>query len=272
VLRDGLGVIGRFGIYAIFGAGARTDLKKGIRFTSSSDSGAACANERRKPRQPDPLTGPSRPLCSGWTPRSPKPNQSSQPPGRDRPSCSATRTPIPPYCSRFSSKKIFDQLSEFQLCNKDPRMGKVRADEALKGLDTDTLLTMAFDSADWPTVIMIGSFLEILLERAITSRFDPDEPGNKINKEQLFDGHGPLATFSSKINIAYAFGLISKSSRDDLNIIKAIRNNAAHRIDHFSFENKDVKQRCSSLSSRQPANTSDMPNVDKKMRFLSEKN
>jgi hydrogenase maturation factor HypF (carbamoyltransferase family) len=57
-----------------------------------------------------------------------------------------------------------------------------------------------------------------------------------------------MATFSSKISTAYALGLMTKAAKNDLNIIKAIRNNAAHRIRDFSFENTEIRQRCSSLT------------------------
>ncbi|MGD0634227.1 MAG: hypothetical protein ABSA13_08120 [Beijerinckiaceae bacterium] len=148
-------------------------------------------------------------------------------------------------------------------------MARIRADEVLKGLDTDAVLTMAFDSPDWPTVIMIGSFLELVLERAISTQFRPDQPLNTERRAELFDGYGPFASFSSKISVTYALGLLAKESRDDLNIIKRIRNDAAHRIDHFSFDNLDTKQKCNSLTLTKRSETGEIPlsNKDKTLIF-----
>jgi len=47
----------------------------------------------------------------------------------------------------------------------------------------------------------------------------------------MFSGYGPLASFSSKIDMAYSFGLITKSEAEDLHIIRKIRNECAHSID-----------------------------------------
>ena len=51
-------------------------------------------------------------------------------------------------------------------------------------------------------------------------------------KETLFKGYGPLATFSSKIDIAYALDLITDQDRTVLVAIKKIRNAFAHSDDH----------------------------------------
>ena len=126
-------------------------------------------------------------------------------------------------------------------------MARITAED-LKGFNAEDVLNMAFDFPDWPTVLMIGTFLELLLERAISTRFEPEQPLSKERQQELFAGYGPLASFSAKISVGYALGLIPKSARDDLNIIKSIRNDAAHRIRNFSFESDESRQKCSSLT------------------------
>lgn len=158
-------------------------------------------------------------------------------------------------------------------------MSRIRAEEALKGLDADALLTMAFDSPDWPTVIMVGSFLELLLERAILTRLTPVEALTKRQTESLFGANGTISSFASKISMAYALGLLSKTSNNDLKIIKSIRNDAAHRIDNFSFDNHDTKQKCTSLTQVTLLPESEIPlshienavKVRKKLEILGEK-
>jgi hypothetical protein len=48
------------------------------------------------------------------------------------------------------------------------------------------------------------------------------------NAGRIFGPMGSLGTFSAKIEIAYSFGLIEEHVRDDLRLIKSIRNNFAY--------------------------------------------
>jgi hypothetical protein len=52
----------------------------------------------------------------------------------------------------------------------------------------------------------------------------------------LFAGpYSPLATFSGVIQLGYAYGLIAADDYRDLNLIRKIRNEAAHCDCEFSF-------------------------------------
>jgi len=62
----------------------------------------------------------------------------------------------------------------------------------------------------------------------------PDE------KTDFFSESGPAGTFSSKIKIAYAMGAIETHVRDDINVIREIRNAFAHAQTALSFSNKEV--------------------------------
>lgn len=70
---------------------------------------------------------------------------------------------------------------------------------------------------------------------------------NKQAKE-IFGGMGPLHNFSGKIEIAYLFELIDQSVRDDLQIIKSIRNKFAHTTRYVFFESPHIDQDCRRLS------------------------
>lgn len=60
------------------------------------------------------------------------------------------------------------------------------------------------------------------------------------------DTETPLSAFGARITAAYALGLIGKTERDDLRLIKNIRNRFAHEKD-LSFQHPDVESRCQSL-------------------------
>lgn len=57
----------------------------------------------------------------------------------------------------------------------------------------------------------------------------------------------PLSAFSARIRAAYCLGLISKDERDDLHIIKRVRNRFAHRLHDLSFDDKEIVNWCNSL-------------------------
>jgi hypothetical protein len=71
---------------------------------------------------------------------------------------------------------------------------------------------------------------------------------DKSIENELFKGTAPLATFSSRITMAYYLGLISPACRRELDIIRAVRNGFAHNLDVISFTTPSVRDRCRSLA------------------------
>lgn len=71
---------------------------------------------------------------------------------------------------------------------------------------------------------------------------------NKKIENDLFEGNALLATFSSRIKIVYYLGLISLACRRDLDIIRAVRNDFAHKINIDSFNIQSIQDRCQALS------------------------
>ena len=63
----------------------------------------------------------------------------------------------------------------------------------------------------------------------------------------LFDPYGPLSSFSAKISIAYAYGLIEEAEYHDLELLRKLRNKAAHCGNNFSFEQSPFSGFISSL-------------------------
>lgn len=65
---------------------------------------------------------------------------------------------------------------------------------------------------------------------------------------RLFEKSGPLSTFEAQINLAYLCSFISKELRDDLIIIKKVRNDFAHRLDTASFEDQQNRDLIGNLT------------------------
>ena len=68
---------------------------------------------------------------------------------------------------------------------------------------------------------LMDSMLESLLKKYLVE---------SSNFRELFSGQGALSTFSAKITMCHALGLISKELRDDLNSYRKIRNRCAHDL------------------------------------------
>jgi len=61
-------------------------------------------------------------------------------------------------------------------------------------------------------------------------------------KKSIFRGYAPLSTFSAKIDICYAFGLISDDDRQTLHHIREVRNKFAHADDHTTFDSSVIAE------------------------------
>jgi hypothetical protein len=85
----------------------------------------------------------------------------------------------------------------------------------------DELWANMTDDGMHGTVMIAVSHIDGLLKGAITYRM---VNLTSDDEEVLFSGFGPLATFSARIRIAYALGIIGKKTRHDLDLMREIRN------------------------------------------------
>jgi len=70
---------------------------------------------------------------------------------------------------------------------------------------------------------------------------------NSTDRKRLYGSEGILSNFSSKIALAYALELIGPVTRDDLNLIRFIRNTFAHSRRPLSFDLQVVGDACAHL-------------------------
>ena len=91
--------------------------------------------------------------------------------------------------------------------------------------------------------ILAGSFLEHYLGLYLRSKTVDEKVA-----EKLFGAMGPLATFSQRIAVAYAFGFVDKGQYADLEIIRKVRNYFAHHPIEGTFEAAEVRSKILSLS------------------------
>ena len=96
---------------------------------------------------------------------------------------------------------------------------------------------------DRSTALVGGSFVESALSKALISHMHHDK---KIT-EELFRPTGALGTFATKIRMGKLTGLYGDAALKDLNIIKDIRNDFAHKPEVNSFDLQQMKARTSNF-------------------------
>lgn len=100
--------------------------------------------------------------------------------------------------------------------------------------------------SDRACAIVGAAFLDEHLRQLIVEFLVDDDK----EVEKLVDQTGGgLSSFSSRISAAYCLGLISKKHKNDLNIIRKIRNDFAHRLHGISFEDQRISSQCQNLES-----------------------
>jgi hypothetical protein len=104
---------------------------------------------------------------------------------------------------------------------------------SVRDLDADTATVIEIEEqTDRAAAIVAGSYLEDFLAAMIRSTFTQDD--KVLN--QFFNGMGPLATFSAKIDMAYLLHLVDEDNRKRLHQIRRIRNEFAHDFSPLKFE------------------------------------
>ncbi len=113
--------------------------------------------------------------------------------------------------------------------------GKMHTADQIK-----TFLDEVKTQSDRGTAVLASSVLDELLELLILARFI--EIGSE-RREMLFEKMGaPLSSFSAKIELIFALGVISNEARLALHLIRDIRNKFAHRIEPLQFDHPSVAE------------------------------
>lgn len=100
--------------------------------------------------------------------------------------------------------------------------------------------------SDRGCALMAAAFLDDALRGLLEKSFVDDARSSK----RILEGGGtaPLATLSAKIDMAYLMGLIDRRVRQDIHLIRKIRNDFAHSGQPMQFSEPSIRSRCSALS------------------------
>ena len=90
--------------------------------------------------------------------------------------------------------------------------------------------------------LVSAAFIENFLERIIRAFLIEGK-----STDRLFDGaNAPLGTFSARISMTHALGLISDDERSDCDIVRSIRNDFAHNF-KTTYEDQSIKDQCANF-------------------------
>jgi mannitol operon repressor len=99
---------------------------------------------------------------------------------------------------------------------------------------------------DRGVVLVCAAIIDDLLGRLILSFLVEDRISSELMDPRR---DTPLSSFSSRINAAFALGLITREERRDLHTVREIRNDFAHKLGP-SFQSNALKDKCDTLRSR----------------------
>jgi len=110
------------------------------------------------------------------------------------------------------------------------------------------LLKEIESQSDRGTAIVGAAWLEEELKATLKSRFLEDEQVSR----RLFS-NGALSEFSTCLDLAYMLKVITKEQYKDLDKIRKIRNDFAHKLiskqfEELSFDNANIRDRCMTFS------------------------
>jgi DNA-binding MltR family transcriptional regulator len=108
--------------------------------------------------------------------------------------------------------------------------------ERIGGLITNIKKLQARTHAE--VAIVGAAMIEEQLLRALLTKM------RRLSRDmhkRLFDGYGPLSSFSGKIDVAYALHIITKEIYDDLTTIRRLRNKFAHSTSSVNFDSVEIR-------------------------------
>lgn len=115
----------------------------------------------------------------------------------------------------------------------------------LADLEQELYGTAEHAPSDRAVAILLGAFAETALERYLRSHIGQDLDADEQRSLSGYDG--PLAGFKAKIERGYSFGLFGDVTKNDLEIIRVVRNGFAHCRKNLKFTTRETAEMCAHL-------------------------
>ena len=111
----------------------------------------------------------------------------------------------------------------------------------LRGMKLDDFFVVIGQESDRGCIVAAGQAMNSYLEDILRFILARNTHVKKEAVDPLFDALGPLASFSARIKLAYALGLLERKIYLDLNRVRKIRNISAHSIAGVNFEMPEIE-------------------------------
>lgn len=90
-------------------------------------------------------------------------------------------------------------------------------------------------------VILFATQIDECLKALLRKQFKPMR-AKREKDDELFRTFAPLGSFAARIATAYRLGLVSRAEADAFDVLREIRNDCAHKIVAFRFEDSPYKE------------------------------
>jgi DNA-binding MltR family transcriptional regulator len=110
-------------------------------------------------------------------------------------------------------------------------------------IQSENVAKMLLKESDRGCAIFGASILDDELEFLLRAYFRDDPKAVKDTINSLFNGEAPLATFSSRIKLAFALNLITRTMQSRIDIIRKLRNDFAHESGPLDFNDPRCRDR-----------------------------
>lgn len=92
--------------------------------------------------------------------------------------------------------------------------------------------------SDRGAVILAVTAIDDALQIKLKSVFSS---ANRSDSDRMFDFRGPAGTFSARIALAKALGIIDGKLRDEIDVLRHFRNACAHAQNALSFDSQEAR-------------------------------
>lgn len=148
--------------------------------------------------------------------------------------------------------------------SEEPEEIVQRIHAILDAAEFDSFLADFQDETDRAAAVLGGAYLDAALERLLKKVM----AGSPAMATRLLDQQQPLGTFGARTLAALAFGYLSEDEFHDLDIIRKIRNEFAHRVHGLRFADSPVSDWTASLRhGARVAGMTSQPSVGPRVRF-----
>lgn len=103
----------------------------------------------------------------------------------------------------------------------------------------DAFLSEFQGETDRAAAVLGPAMLDQLLKDLLDASFVSGELSKKLTGKMM-----PIGTFSARITLSQAIGLISSAEARDLHRMREIRNSFAHELNGLSFDTQSVRSSC----------------------------